>query len=60
MIFIKNILIALNNWFFLRLFPSLDISVKNIDRKSIFTIIGPLYKLRQACVHPQVIIFMRN
>ncbi|XP_025199699.1 E3 ubiquitin-protein ligase SHPRH [Melanaphis sacchari] len=38
-----------------RLFPSLDISVKNIDRKSIFTIIGPLYKLRQACVHPQAV-----
>ncbi|XP_022181789.1 E3 ubiquitin-protein ligase SHPRH-like isoform X2 [Myzus persicae] len=38
-----------------RLFPSLDISVKNIDRKSIYTIIGPLYKLRQACVHPQAV-----
>ncbi|CAI6373127.1 unnamed protein product [Macrosiphum euphorbiae] len=38
-----------------RLFPSLDISVKNIDRKSIYTIIEPLYKLRQACVHPQAV-----
>uniref|UniRef100_A0A2S2R190 E3 ubiquitin-protein ligase n=1 Tax=Sipha flava TaxID=143950 RepID=A0A2S2R190_9HEMI len=38
-----------------RIFPNLDISFKNIDRKVIFTIIGPLYKLRQACVHPQAV-----
>ncbi|KAE9531943.1 hypothetical protein AGLY_010145 [Aphis glycines] len=38
-----------------RVFPSLDISVKNIDKKNIYNIIRPLYKLRQACVHPQAV-----
>jgi len=38
-----------------RLYPSLDISVKHIEKKKIYNIISPLYKLRQACVHPQAV-----
>lgn len=47
-------------FFFLRLFTSLNICIKNIDKKKIYNIIAPLYKLRQACVHPQVIIIIIN
>lgn len=43
---------------FLRKFMTLDITVKSIDKKNIILVIGPLYKLRQACVHPQVILFL--
>lgn len=39
------------------MFENLNIAIKNIDKASIYSIIGPLYKLRQACVHPQVILF---
>ncbi|VVC30495.1 Hypothetical protein CINCED_3A019573 [Cinara cedri] len=38
-----------------RLFPNLNIPIKSVDRKNVYQIIAPLFKLRQACLHPQAV-----
>ncbi|XP_050424544.1 E3 ubiquitin-protein ligase SHPRH [Adelges cooleyi] len=38
-----------------RLFQTFMIPLKNIDRRNLFKIMGPLLKLRQASVHPQAV-----